>query len=167
MKPKATATVLKIAGLATVGYRVLELPPFVLHGPHIASGFDLGVMVSQVGVALLVPTVCGLLLWFFPVSLLNNAGDGETRTEPGLAMFDLSRITLTVMGIWLAVYGLVDLIFTALFATAFYPEVVRRSELFNTYLPSAATDAAKIAVGVVLVFSANRVSNWLVARGEG
>src|SRR6266496_5310044 len=104
------ALLLKTAGMSKIAYAIFDIPYYFLPHPKTDSEYSFIASCMQAAGMLALPIVLGLLLWFFPATVVNKIVSGDKLTE-GLGVRDFERIALTVIGIWFVAYGVSDLVY--------------------------------------------------------
>jgi hypothetical protein len=104
------ALLLKTAGLVIFAYAIFDIPYYFLPHPRTDSEYSFIASFMLAAGMLALPIVLGLLLWFFPATVVNKIVSGDKLTE-GLGVRDFERVALTVIGIWFVAYGVSDLVY--------------------------------------------------------
>jgi hypothetical protein len=159
------ALLLKTAGLVMFAYAIFNIPYYFL--PHARSDSEYSFIASfmQAAAILTLPIVVGLLLWFFPATVVNKIVSGDKLTD-GLQVRDLERVALTVIGIWFMAFGVSDLVYQA-------GSMILMKRQFPDAPPVEAwlgiiAAAAKLLVGFGLAVGGKGVVRVIAkARGEG
>ena len=162
-----SAILLKTAGLVMVAYAVFELPLYFPPNSGSLDQYSIFAALAQATATLALPIVLGLLLWFFPSTVTNRIVAGEKLSGDRFGSADLERIALTVVGAWLAAYGLSDLIYSITSLIFVQREYAERAPSISRYLPGLVTSGAKVAIGVSLAIGAKGIARLINrARGE-
>jgi hypothetical protein len=159
------ALLLKTAGLVIFAYAIFDIPYYFLPHPRTDSDYSFIASFMQAAGMLALPIVLGLLLWFFPATVVNKIVSGDKLTE-GLGVRDFERIALTVIGIWFVAYGVSDLVYRV-------GSLILMKRQFPDAPPVEAwlgiiAAAAKLLVGFGLAVGAKGVLRVIAkVRGEG
>ena len=105
------ALLLKTAGLVMFAYAIFDIPYYFLPSKTDSEYSFIASFMQAAGI-LALPIVLGLLLWFFPATVVNKIVSGDKLTD-GLQVRDLERVALTVIGIWFVAFGVSDLVYQA------------------------------------------------------
>jgi hypothetical protein len=71
-----SAVLLKTMGLVMLAYAVFEIPLYFPPSTNLTEQYSLFDAVVQAAASLILPTVLGLLLWFFPATVTNKIVSG-------------------------------------------------------------------------------------------
>jgi hypothetical protein len=161
MDAKDIATILlKTAGLVMFAYAIFDIPYYF--PPYVTSGGEQSFINAwmQAAAVVTLPIVLGLVLWFFPATVVNKIVAGPKLTE-GLQIHHFERVALTVLGVWLVAYGIVDVIH---YVTSFF-SVRQQFPDFpgSRFWLGILTPAAKLLVGAGMAIGAKGVVR-LIAR---
>src|SRR6266536_5868577 len=103
-----TTILLKVVGLIVFSYAIFDIPAYFV-GPY--EGGRMPPLVAErfarAAVALLLPIVFGLLLWFFPGKVTNRIVSGSP-SNGAFGIHEFERVALTILGVWLITYGAVE-----------------------------------------------------------
>ena len=144
-----TTILLKVVGLIIFSYAIFDIPSYFLSPYDGRAPTPLPQQFVQAVVALLLPIVFGLLLWFFPGTVANRIVSGPKSADTFGAR-EFERVALTVLGAWLVTYGAVELLSSLLniyFASRDHPGIPMPGRAYVGPL----TALFKVAVGIVLV----------------
>ncbi len=153
----ALPILVKVAGLSAVAFAVCDLPLYFSLVLRATSDHSIGAVLGQLVPTLIFPTILGLTLWFFPRRLLDRVASDEALSSETFGATDLTRAALSALGIWLATYGVVSIVFSAL-STALMYAYLKQDVSLSDYYPIAISNVVRIAIGVALAFSARSIS---------
>ena len=111
MDARHRRSLVKIAGLVMVMYAIFDIPYYFPPYASLSSERSLVAAFMQAAATLTFPIVVGLLLWFFPARVVNKIVSGEQLSTTGFGIAQFERVALTILGLWMAAYGVVDLLF--------------------------------------------------------
>ncbi len=163
-----SAILLKTVGLVMLAYAIFELPLYFPPRSNPNEEYSVFGALAQAGLALTLPVVLGLLLWFFPATVTNRIVSGEKLSAERFGSRELERVALTVVGAWLVAYGVADLIYAISTIVIYQREYSDQAPPLIRYFPGVITCAAKILLGVGLAVGAKGIARAIArARGEG
>jgi hypothetical protein len=111
---KDVATMLvKAVGLVMFAYAIFDIPYYFPPYASLSAERSFTAAFMQAVATLTLPILVGLLLWFFPATVVNKIVSGERLAAEGLRLLEFERLALTIIGVWLAAYGISDLIYKA------------------------------------------------------
>lgn len=148
---------------------MFELPLYF--PPRVSATREYSVLgaFTDAALTLTLPIVLGLILWFFPAKVTNKIVFGEKLAGERFGVRDFERVALTVVGTWLVVYGIADLIYTIssmVVTERIYREYTNAESPLRQYVPGIITNAAKVVLGVGLALGAKGIAR-LMDRARG
>jgi len=162
-----SAVLLKTIGLVMLAYAVFEIPLYFPPRSSAAGEYSVSLAVAQATATLALPIVLGLLLWFFPATVVNKIVSGEKLSSERFGAPDLERVALTVVGAWLVAYGVADLIYGISTMVVVQREYAEQSPPLSRYFPGMIASVAKVAIGLGLAFGAKAIARLINrVRGE-
>jgi|SRR5450755_1151525 len=103
------ALLVKIAGLVIVGHALFEVPYFFPLDEISAGKFSYADALMSAVYYITLPLVVGALFWFFPATISNKIVSGKKLSDSGFGVAEFEQVALTLIGVWLIAYGIVDL----------------------------------------------------------
>jgi hypothetical protein len=100
------AVLLKVAGLVLLLYSISQLPGyFALTGRE--YGFSISQSLATAAIALGPLALLGLILWFFPRTLVNKIVSPSASDDVARDGRSLELVALTLVGVYLVAHGLI------------------------------------------------------------
>ena len=101
-----SAILLKVTGLVLVLYSISQLPGYF---PLTGRGYDFSIAetLATAGIALGPPALLGLILWFFPGTLVNKIVTPASSENVPVDGRSLELVALTVVGVYLVADGFI------------------------------------------------------------
>jgi hypothetical protein len=161
-----SAVLLKTVGLVMLAYAVFEIPLYFPPSSESTERYSVFAALAQAATALTLPIVLGLLLWFFPATVVNRIVSGEKLSGEHFGAPQLERVALTVVGAWLVAYGVADLIYSVSTMVVVQRAYSEMPVPLERYLPGIVTCIAKVAMGFGLAFGAKGIAR-LIGRVRG
>lgn len=163
-----SAVLLKTIGLVMVAYAVFEIPLYFPPSSGATERYSVFAALAQATATLTLPILLGLLLWFFPATVVNKIVSGEKLSRERFGAPELERVALTVVGTWLVAYGIADLIYTVSTMIVVQRAYTDMPAPLERYVPGILTCIAKAAMGFGLAFGAKGIARLISrVRDEG
>src|ERR1700687_2631137 len=154
------ATLLKIAGLVLIAFALMQLPSYFPAPLDPNSSWSLPQAFAAAAITVGPIALLGVVLWFFPGSITNKIISGS-RTSESLGIVEVETVALTVIGVYLAIHGVVDTVYHVTTLIQFhrlYPGVNLTPAITLGGLVAALT---QIVLGAVLALRAKGVVRML------
>ena len=162
-----SAVLLKTVGLVMVAFAVFEIPAYLPPRVSLTEEYSLLMALVDAAAILTLPIVLGLLLWFFPATVVNKIVSGEKLSGERFGVLELERVALIVVGAWLVAYGITDLTY-GISSMVVMQKVYDQTLVLGRYAPGLVTSIVKIALGLGLALGATGVAGFIRRiRGEG
>ena len=161
-----SAVLLKTVGLVMLAFALFEIPSYL---PPRVSLTEYSLLSATVDAAaiLTLPIILGLLLWFFPGTVVNKIVSGEKLSGERFGVREFERVALTIFGAWLIAYGIADLIYIVS-SMVVLQKVYEQSPAIARHMPGLITSIAKVALGFGLALGAKGITGVVQRiRGEG
>jgi hypothetical protein len=159
------ALLLKTAGLLMFAYAIFEIPYYAFPRAGANQEYSFIATFMQAVAYLTLPIVLGLVLWFFPATVVNKIVAGDKLTD-GLRTQDFERLALTVIGLWFVAHGIADLAYH-LGSYVLWSRQFPQPQPLEPF-PVMIAAIAKVVVGLALAVGAKGVLRLIArVRGEG
>jgi len=150
------ALLLKVAGLILLLVAISQLPGYF---PLTGRGyeFSIGEAFTTAALALGPLVVLGLVLWFFPDTLVNRIVIPEPSASPAAEGRPLELVAITLVGIYLLADGVISAVRSVVFLIVVHRQdaaVVLPASIFA----NIGATVAELAIGITLCIGAGGVS---------
>ncbi|MGH8428403.1 MAG: hypothetical protein ACRES7_10560 [Gammaproteobacteria bacterium] len=162
-----TTLALRVAAVIIAAYACVDLTNvvyFLIAGLHnMDSNYALPIVVGGYAVLLWsIPIITALLLWWLAPRLARLASRG-TSPSVDLSSMDIERLThgaFVVVGVWILIFGVIDLVSTGAFAlmTAANPKWAGEPFAWNSF----ATYVLRCLFGTALILGGRNLSRLLL-----
>jgi len=161
-----SATLLKVAGLVVLAWVAVQLPSYfpLAIDPYAPRSLADGALAASIALAPM--ALLGAVFWFFPGSITNRILFRSGEKDAPVAVADVERVALTVLGVYLVVHGIVDVVYNAITVINVHRSTLEPKSLPPITIAGIAASALEALLGACLALRARGLVGFLErARG--